>query len=139
MNAEHHHERPHHEAVEERYDPQIHEHEPVAPAVTQAPTTPMFTAPAAFRAVSEHDEAQDESQPHRPQRKRRHAEGHAEEQQQLQLVETQVEVPLAPAEDELPRRTKPRRRRALAADNEPLKLVETQPGTQPAQDGASTQ
>ncbi|MBC8022386.1 MAG: hypothetical protein H7Y14_04665, partial [Burkholderiales bacterium] len=53
-------------------------------------------------------------------------------------VETQAEVPGAAAEDDLPRRTKPRRRRSQAADNEPLKLVETQPGTAP-QDGAPTQ
>jgi hypothetical protein len=97
----------------------------------------MFTPPAAFRAVSELDEAQDESQAHRPQRKRRHAEGH-EEPQQLQLVETQAEAPAASDEDELPRRTKPRRRRSQAADSEPLKLVETQPGTQASQEGAPT-
>jgi hypothetical protein len=128
----------HHEAVEERYDPQIHEHEPVAPAVTQAATTAMFTPPAAFRAVSEHDEAQGESQSQRPQRKRRHAEGHADEPQQLQLVETQAAAPPTSEDDEPQRRTKPRRRRAQAADNEPLKLVETQPGTQPSQDGVPT-
>jgi ribonuclease E len=129
----------HHEAVEERYDPQVHEHEPVAPEATQpATTTSMFTPPAAFRVVSEHDEAQDESQAHRPQRKRRHAEDQADEPQQLKLVETQVEAPVAAAEDDLPRRTKPRRRRSQAADNEPLKLVETQPGTQSPQDGATT-
>jgi ribonuclease E len=126
-----------HEAVEERFDPQIHEHEPVEPAFSQASSHGTLAAPAAFRAVSEHDEVADESG-HHPKRKRRHAEGQAEEAQ-LQLVETQAEAPVVPAEDELPHRTKPRRRRSQAADNEPLKLVETQPGTQPSQDGVPTQ
>jgi len=53
-------------------------------------------------------------------------------------VETQSNAPVEmPAEDELPRRTKPRRRRAQETIEEPLKLVETQPGS-PPQDGAAT-
>jgi hypothetical protein len=48
----------------------------------------------------------------------------------LVLVQTQPGVAIAPvvAEDELPRRTKPRRRRSQAVESEPLMLVETQPG-----------
>ena len=97
-------------------------------------------APVAFKAVSEHDETVEASEPHRPNRKRRHeGEVRTEQQPELQLVETQLDAPVAtPAEDDLPRRTKPRRRRAQAADNEPLKLVETQPGTRQGQDGAPT-
>ena len=93
-------------------------------------------APVAFREVSQHDEAADESQGHRPQRKRRQGTQQSE-QQELQLVETQGDaVAPPPVEDELPRRTKPRRRRSQAAVNEPLQIVETQPGTQ--QDNAPT-
>jgi hypothetical protein len=78
-----------------------------------------------FHAVSQHDETGEE--PHRPQR-RRHHQGLAEvAPAPLQLVETQVEVqPVASLEDELPRRTKPRRRRGALADTGPLQLVETE-------------
>ena len=53
----------------------------------------------------------------------------------LQLVETQAEavVPMS-MDDELPRRTKPRRRRGSDVPNEPLKLVETQPGAEQRSD-----
>jgi hypothetical protein len=94
--------------------------------------------PVAFRSVSQHDEVVEESDSHRPQRKRRHSEGQGEQPQQLQLVETQAEAAPIATEDDLPRRTKPRRRRSQAAESEPLKLVETQPGTQMPQDGAPT-
>jgi hypothetical protein len=80
----------------------------------------------AFQAVSQHDEATEEM--HRPNRRRRHgAESQAAEPPALQLVETQApaEAPAA-EEDDLPRRTKPRRRRgANASQSEPLQLVET--------------
>ena len=131
-----------HEARDEQHDREAVRHEPVAPTMAQAPAAPTFqpmAAPVAFREVSQHDEDSAESQSHRPQRKRRHGSEHAEQQQELQLVETQSNAPASmPAdEDDLPRRTKPRRRRAQATIEEPLKLVETQPGTQP-QDGAPT-
>jgi hypothetical protein len=129
---------PEHESKEAPVHRSEPEHEPVTPTFTQAPAAPAF-APVAFREVSQHDEVQDESQPHRPQRRKKHG-GDAEpaQQSQLQLVETQAEASATPADDDLPRRTKPRRRRAQAADNEPLKLVETQPGTQQPQDGPPT-
>ncbi|HUQ28300.1 MAG TPA: Rne/Rng family ribonuclease [Usitatibacter sp.] len=137
-----HHQPVHHEpvedAVQERYDPQVHEREPEEPPVRHTSSHGTLAAPAAFKAVSEHDETAEESAHHHPKRKRRHAEGEAAAAQPLQLVETQVEAPVVPVEDELPRRTKPRRRRSQAADNEPLKLVETQPGAQVSQDGAPT-
>ena len=46
---------------------------------------------------------------------------------ELQLVETHVDTPPPVVEDEeLPRRTKPRRRRGAQVENEPLMMVETQ-------------
>ena len=85
--------------------------------------------PVAFKAVIQHDDAED-ADAHRPQRKRRHGSDEANQAQQLQLVETQVEAAPLPVEDELPRRTKPRRRRSGSAEAEPLKLVETQASTE---------
>jgi len=131
-----------HEARDEQHDREAVRHEPVAPTMSQAPAAPTFqpmAAPVAFREVSQHDEDGAESESHRPQRKRRHGAEHGEQQQALQLVETQANAPaqMPAEEDDLPRRTKPRRRRAQATIEEPLKLVETQPGTQP-QDGAPT-
>jgi hypothetical protein len=91
--------------------------------------------PRTFQAVSEHDAVAEEA--HKPQRKRREAAHEAEPPQGLQLVETQVEAAPVHAEDELPRRTKPRRRRSGAVEAEPLKLVETQAGVDAQQtDGA---
>lgn len=101
--------------------------EPVsAPA---APRTPP-AQPVVFHAVSEHDAVTEEA--HRPVRRRKHDHaGAAEETPALQMVETQApSVPVAPMEDELPRRTKPRRRRGGPVAEEPLKLVETQPGSE---------
>jgi hypothetical protein len=48
------------------------------------------------------------------------------------MVETQPAATASPAyvEDDLPRRTKPRRRRGGGVADEPLKLVETQPGSE---------
>jgi ribonuclease E len=138
-----------HEPVDESHDhaPAVHEHVEARSEPAQQQPQPIAAAfaphaPVAFRSVSQHDEAEGESGSHRPQRKRRHGgEGHADEPQQLQLVETQHDAPTAPPveDDEPQRRTKPRRRRAQVADDEPLKLVETHPGTQPPQDGAPTQ
>jgi len=106
---------------------------PSIPAVPPAP-------PSAFHAVSEHDAVAEEDA-HRPVRRRRHgAEGAAEAAASLQMVETQVPVTSAPpVEDELPRRTKPRRRRGGATQDEPLQMVETQPGTDSHADGTPAQ
>jgi len=50
----------------------------------------------------------------------------------LQLVETQLELPAASeVDDQLPHRTKPRRRHSAPVASEPLQLVETHPGTEP--------
>src|SRR5205085_8010123 len=105
------------------------------PAIPSVPPAP----PAAFHAVSEHDAVAEEA--HRPVRRRRHGEENAAETAaSLQMVETQVPVTSAPpVEDELPRRTKPRRRRGGAQQDEPLQLVETQPGTESHADGSSAQ
>jgi len=86
-------------------------------------------APVAFKAVIQHDDAED-NEAHRPQRKRRHASDEPNQAQPLQLVETQVEAAPIVVEDELPRRTKPRRRRSGSEEAEPLKLVETQPSAE---------
>ena len=96
-----------------------------------APVPVQHAEPVAFHAVSEHDGVTEEDA-HKPVRRRpRHADA-APEVPSLQLVETQaaVVVPEMSAEDEAPRRTKPRRRRGSEQPNEPLKLVETQPGTE---------
>jgi len=80
----------------------------------------------AFHEVSEHDEAQAGSQSQRPNRRRRQGGEAQAEAQPLQMVETQAPVQMAPeGDDELPRRTKPRRRRAGQAAAEPLQMVET--------------
>jgi hypothetical protein len=95
---------------------------PAAPAYV--PPAPL-TAFAAFHAVSEHDEVAEEA--HRPVRKRRQpGVAGSDQPAPLQIVETQAATPPPIAEDELPRRTKPRKRRGASADSEPLKLVETQ-------------
>jgi hypothetical protein len=87
-------------------------------------------APVVFHAVSEHDAAVEEA--HRPVRRRKQTQAEADAAQAaLQLVETQVEVPLPVAvDDEPPRRTRPRKRRGGPVANEPLMLVETQPGAE---------
>lgn len=84
-------------------------------------------APVAFHAVSEHDQVESADDAHRPNRRRRHGAEGSEQAPPLQLVETQAPVQMAPeAEDDTPRRTKPRRRRGGQVDAEPLQLVETQ-------------
>lgn len=87
--------------------------------------------PAAIHAVSEFDDSAEEA--HRPARKRRQSEAAAPAPAALELVETRSEA-VAPAmvEDDFPRRTKPRRRRGGEVANEPLQLVETQPGSETA-------
>jgi ribonuclease E len=95
-----------------------------APAVPPAP-------PTAFHAVIQHDDVETEA--HKPVRKRRRhgEETQASEPAPLQMVETQVETPPPAGEDELPRRTKPRRRRGGEQDSGPLMMVETQQGNTP--------
>jgi hypothetical protein len=97
--------------------------EPPEVAQPAPPVVPLAQA-VAFHAVSEHED----TEAHRPVRRRRqHDEAQAAQTTApLQLVETsgQVEAPIA--EDELPRRTKPRRRREGSVPSEPLILVETQ-------------
>ena len=82
--------------------------------------------------MSEHDAVSEEA--HRPVRRRRQGQTDAQAQAELQLVETQADAPAGnvPQEDDLPRRTKPRRRRGGTSADEPLKLVETQPGAEGA-------
>ena len=75
--------------------------------------------------MSEHDQVGSAEEAHRPARRRK-GEHASAEAQPLQMVETQVPVQMAPdAENELPRRTKPRRRRGGPAMPEPLQMVET--------------
>jgi hypothetical protein len=96
--------------------------ESAPPIAAQEPVAPL-AQPVSFHSVSEHDD----SESHHPvrRRQRRGDEGRAPEAP-LQLVETQV--PAAPIEmdDELPRRTKPRRRRSAPMESGKLMLVETQ-------------
>ena len=56
----------------------------------------------------------------------------ADQEAALQLVETQAvtSAPDAAQEEDLPRRTRPRRRRGGPVANEPLMLVETEPGAE---------
>jgi hypothetical protein len=101
---------------------------PPAPAPQRVYTTP----PRTFQEISQHDEVAEA--PQRPQRRRKHHDAQdlpqeaAPQQTALQLVETQVDVPPpAVMEDELPRRTRPRRRRGQSTGSEPLQMVETDP------------
>src|SRR5579862_6510024 len=112
---------------------------------TEAPTPQpepavAAIAPAAFHAVSEHDLV--ESEPaHRPNRRRHQGAPDTAQVQELQLVETQAPaMPASDIDDEnLPRRSKPRRRRSGAAPPEPLQMVETQgDSTSQAGDGTAT-
>lgn len=94
-------------------------------------------APEAFHVVSEHDQVEGEPA-HRPNRRRHHVAADSAPQD-LQLVETQGQaVEVAGADQDLPRRTKPRRRRGGAAPAEPLQLVETQGDSPQGGDGTTT-
>jgi hypothetical protein len=90
--------------------------------------------------VSEH-EAATEGAHHKPERRRHrdHAPA-ADASPPLQMVETHGAAPsAAPAEDNLPRRTKPRRRRRDGtAAGEPLQMVETDGGSEPTGDSTPT-
>jgi hypothetical protein len=84
--------------------------------------------PVAFHEVSQHEDPADA--PHRPVRRRRQAVSQPAAEP-LQIVETAAEAsPAIAPDDELPRRTKPRRRRSVAVDSGPLQIVETQPGAE---------
>jgi hypothetical protein len=98
---------------------------PVAPA--PAPVTTAPPPASAFQAVSQHQD----SEASRPVRRRHREDSAPAASEPLQLVETASDkvAAVAPAvEEEAPRRTKPRRRRAVEVANEPLQLVETRPG-----------
>ena len=102
---------------------------PVAPVVSHAYVSPA--PPGAFHAVSEHDAAAAaEEEAHRPVRRRKQGSDSAQMEAPLQLVETQAEAPPPVVDDDLPRRTKPRRRRGGAVEDAPLMLVETQGGAE---------
>jgi hypothetical protein len=101
------------------------------PAPARAPAPALPVSNVVFHAVSEHDAVADEA--HKPVRRRRHEPADGEsDAPTLQMVETQPNAPVAPAvqEDELPRRTRPRKRRGGQAVDEPLMLVETQGSTE---------
>jgi hypothetical protein len=120
------HEAPREETRAESYQDQT----PVPPQAAPAASAPqrVYTSlPLSFQAVSQHDEVAEE--PHRPNRRRKHH-GSDETPQEpaLQLVETQAS-PQPVMGDDLPQRTKPRRRRGSRSENEPLQLVETQPSS----------
>ena len=113
-------------------------HAAIEPSIEPSIAASIIPAPAVkplehvvFHEVSEHGDGGDEA--HRPQRHRKHERKEKlREEPPLQLVETSAEIPPAPAqEDELPRRTKPRRRRGGANASEPLMLVETKDSGQP--------
>jgi hypothetical protein len=97
------------------------------------PAPPPFVSPAppaAFHAVSQHDEVTEDA--HKPVRHRRQPDAAAKaEALALKLVETQAPVVPLQMEDELPRRTKPRRRRGSETSAEPLVLVETDKSVEP--------
>jgi hypothetical protein len=115
--------------VHHYHEPEPRPTEP-AEAIAPAPVKPTIppVPPTAIHAVSEHDESVT-AEAHRPVRRRpRHASEGETQPTPLQLVETVVETQPVVIEDELPRRTKPRRRRGDAPPSEPLMLVETQPG-----------
>ncbi len=115
-------EAPDHEEPPRHVEPR--REEPRAQPVAAA----AFVPPAAFHAVSQHEETADQS--HKPVRRRRTPDGESATQaSSLQLVETQAAVVSTPSEDDLPRRTKPRRRRGGSTEAEPLMLVETQKST----------
>lgn len=108
-----------------------------APAAFAPVPAAFAPAPAAFHEVSQHEEGE----AHRPTRKRRHeaAGTGAEPAAPLELIETQSEKAQAAAfvEDELPRRTKPRRRRHVDVETGPLQLVETAAAPETPRDPAS--
>src|SRR5262249_30675768 len=92
-------------------------HVPEGPVAAPPPPLAPLAEPIAFHDVSEHQD----SEAHRPVRRRHRETPAGAEQAPLLLVETQAPaVETAPMEDEQPRRTKPRRRRGAQADSGPL-------------------
>ena len=135
---------PHAGAPAVEHAPEPVRHEPVvsAPPVERieppAPLEQPAIAPVReFHVVSEHDQAGGEPA-HRPNRKRHQAASGTAQSQELQLVETQVAAQAASPDEDLPRRTKPRRRRGGPVASEPLQMVETQGGDAQASGGDGT-
>jgi hypothetical protein len=99
---------------------------PAAEPAATPPATRSFGAPlGGYQPLVQHEDTES----HRPVRKRQ-SEGQGAPDEPLQLVETAAAVVMAPVEDELPRRTKPRRRPTAVTTQEALQLVETAPGTE---------
>jgi len=97
------------------------------PEVASPPAAAGRAAHVEFHAVSQHDEQEDAGAAHRPPRRRRTGASATESAQApLQLVETQAEAAPPVQDEDLPRRTRPRRRRSVAVESEPLQLVETE-------------
>jgi ribonuclease E len=109
--------------------------EPAVAAPTPASAPYVPPAPlATYHEVSQHE---DDADSHKPVRRRPRSGDRPAAVPALQLVETssEVVVPVAAIEDELPKRTKPRRRRGPAAETGPLVIVETEPGADVAAKG----
>ena len=121
-----------------RHEPVVSAPPPVEPIEPPAPLQQPAIAPVReFHVVSEHDQAGGEPA-HRPNRKRHQAASGAAQSQELQLVETQGAAQAASPDEDLPRRTKPRRRRGGPVASEPLQMVETQGGDAQASGGDGT-
>jgi hypothetical protein len=79
--------------------------------------------------LSQHEDEVTEQ--HRPVRRRHAHDESASAPEPLQIVETAgAAVEPATFEDELPRRTKPRRRRSVAIESGPLQIIETEAGAE---------
>jgi ribonuclease E len=107
----------------------------VAPVITvPAPVSAPYSPPPPLATYHEIKEHADEGEPHRPVRRRpRQGGDQAAQPPALQLVETSAaDAVVAPVvmEDELPKRSKPRRKRAAPTEAGPLVIVETQPGAE---------
>ena len=131
-----HHDAPREEARPPRHDaPREEAPRPEAPHPKPVYVTP--TPLTTYHAVSEHDAAGD-SEALRPVRRRKHGDGESSEKPPLQRVETVAEAPTLASDDDLPLRTKPRRRRGGSVEAAPLKMVETLPGQEPPPETPST-
>lgn len=107
------------------------------PASTETPhyTRPLMPPPShrpvAYQPISQHDEAEGDGTPQRPNRRRKPSASGTPAVESLQLVETSAPAAPEPT-DALPQRTKPRRRRSASEASGPLMLVETQGGAEAA-------
>jgi hypothetical protein len=116
--------------------------EVAAPAPAPAPVPQKVyaspapvAAPIVFQPLNQHEE---DAEAHRPVRKRRHG-GEQPAAESLQRVETSASPePIAMADDEPQRRTKPRRRRGAPVESGPLQMVETTPGTESPSDSSAS-